>query len=120
MKKRALLLACVLMMISPFVALQSLAQGAPNPLVGTLNIQSQPHFAQGKLEGCTLVYSALYQDWTYRQGALLKVDGSIGVVTSSKKLATILKVVVNEAHFDGMAFKLHRLLHLALIWWGPT
>lgn len=37
-------------------------------MAGTLSIHSQPLLGEGKLVGCSLVFSALQQDWTYRKG----------------------------------------------------
>lgn len=52
--------------------------------------------SDGALVGCTLVFTALTQDWTYRQGAFLRVDGNVGIMTLNQKIGASLKVVVNE------------------------
>ena len=66
------------------------------PMLGTIQVSSQPYMVEGKLSGCQYVYAALIQDWVYRKGQFLKVDGSIGFVDIGGSLGTTLKVVVNE------------------------
>ena len=56
---------------------------------GTLTVSSQPHLTDGKLTGCTLVYDALYQDWTYRGGRFLKVAGNIGFMSANSNMGQI-------------------------------
>ncbi|MGJ7038150.1 hypothetical protein J2Y63_001386 [Shinella sp. BE166] len=50
----------------------------------------------GKLAGCQLIFEALAKDWKYRQGALLKIEGSVAVMLMKSQLGTSLKVVVQE------------------------
>lgn len=63
---------------------------------GTLSVVSQPTLNGGKLTGCTLVYDAIYQDWTYRGGRYLKVAGNVGFAAFDGNVGANLKVVVHE------------------------
>jgi hypothetical protein len=65
-------------------------------MVGTLNVSSQPVMSEGQLTGCTLVFDALYRDFTYRNGGFLRVSGNVGLMTGQNNLGTALKVVVLE------------------------
>jgi hypothetical protein len=97
---KRLIVACSLVVWTPANA-QSPVQDWMTQFVGTLSVKSNPYFTEGTLQGCTLVFTTLYQDWTYRKGALLRVDGNIGIMAfSSGQIATNLKVVVNELRFD--------------------
>ena len=71
---------------------------------GTLTVSSQPHLTDGKLTGCTLVYDALYQDWTYRGGRFLKVCWQHWLHECQQQYRANLKVVVLE--IDGSTPKL--------------
>jgi hypothetical protein len=65
-------------------------------MIGTVKVRATPTFAGGELNGCTLEYAALAQDWAYRQGSYFKVVGSFGVMTGgpSKTMGVVLKVVL--------------------------
>jgi hypothetical protein len=65
-------------------------------MLGTMSVRAEPYMIEGRLSGCQYVFSALTQDWTYRQGQYLKVDGSISIMNTGGKVGTTLKVVVNE------------------------
>jgi hypothetical protein len=67
---------------------QSLGQ-----LVGTMDVQSQPSIAKGKLQGCQLVFDAIIQDYAYHDGAFMKVSGSASIMSSGGKMGTTVKVV---------------------------
>jgi hypothetical protein len=73
----------------------SLAQGLAN-MLGTLNAEAQPVFANGRLDGCTVVYGALAKDFTYKQGGYIAVNGSFGLMSAKGQLAATLKVVVHD------------------------
>lgn len=99
--KRAPSLAAAFMLLTGAAVAESPLEAAMAQFVGTLSINSNPYFADGSLQGCTLVFTALHQDWTYRQGALLRVDGNIGIMAPrSRQIASNLKVVVNELRFN--------------------
>lgn len=51
------------------------AQQVPG-LVGTLEVEHQRQQSKGKLEGCSLVYRAAFQDFAYLQGQLAAVAGN--------------------------------------------
>lgn len=102
--KRLLPLTAALMLCPAMALAESPVEAAMARFVGTLSVTSNPYFADGTLQGCTLVFTALHQDWTYRQGALLRVDGNIGVMAlDSRQVASNLKVVVNELQFKTSA-----------------
>ena len=65
-------------------------------MVGTLDVSAQPVMSEGKLAGCTLVYNALYRDYTYRRGGFLRVTGNVGLMSLQGSLGSTLKVVVHE------------------------
>ena len=61
-----------------------------------MGVTAEPYLAKGKLAGFTLVFSAILQDWRYRQGAYLAVNGNVGIMAGAGTIGTNLKVVVNE------------------------
>ncbi|NEJ27607.1 hypothetical protein GR205_06410 [Rhizobium leguminosarum] len=65
-------------------------------MLGTITVRAEPSMIEGRLSGCQYVFSALTQDWTYRKGQYLKVDGSISIINTGSNVGTTLKVVVNE------------------------
>jgi hypothetical protein len=65
-------------------------------MLGTLSAEAQPVFADGRLEGCTVVYGALAKDFTYKQGGYITVNGSFGLMSVRGELAATLKVVVHD------------------------
>lgn len=67
---------------------------------GTLSVRNQPLMLDGKLAGCSLVFDALAPDWTYHDGAPLKVNGNVAVLVNDKTVASSLKVVVHEVRLD--------------------
>lgn len=71
-------------------------KAALSQLAGTLSVNAQPYFSEGKLVGCTLVFAAIEQDRVYSQGEFLRIDGNVGVMILSGKIGTNLKVVVNK------------------------
>jgi len=75
---------------------QNIQEQALARLAGTVSIQAQPFFSEGRLVGCTLVFNALEQDFVYRRGAFIRIEGNIGIMTANGDIGTNLKVVVNE------------------------
>ena len=69
-------------------------------MLGTIQVQSEPRMVGGKLSGCQYVFTAVTQDWVYRKGQYLKVDGSVGLMLINGTLGSTLKVVVNEISID--------------------
>lgn len=62
-------------------------------------VLAQPHWLrrQGALSGCSIEFRALIQDWAFRQGRPLIVNGSIGIHAHEGAGAVFgLKVVMHE------------------------
>jgi hypothetical protein len=87
---------------------QSLAQDAAivqraerqtlGSMLGTLSVEAQPYFVAGRLNGCTIVFKALAQDWAYKQGGYIAVGGSFGLIGGDEKpLAVLVKVVLHDS-----------------------
>ena len=89
---------CALLCV--WTGVPSLAQPSTEPgldsLLGTIGVTANPAYADGKLTGCHLEFTALVRDWTYRNGAFLRVGGSIGILTTNNKPGVTLKVIVHE------------------------
>ncbi|MBX3543574.1 hypothetical protein [Chelatococcus sp.] len=85
-------------------ALDRVFDGALDKVMGTLSVRFEPVMSQGSLIGCQIVYETTIRDWTYRKGAPLRVDGSVGFMTGERgdvsKLGATVKVVVNEIDND--------------------
>lgn len=67
---------------------------------GTLNVSAEPYRSDGKLTGCSLVYTGLLQDWKYRKGRFLKVFGNIALMVSNGAIVHTLKVGVQVLDTD--------------------
>lgn len=91
--KRTLFAFCGFVLI---FALQAQAQQSENSR--TLSVFTQPIMASGKLAGCSLVFEGLAHDYAYRNGKLIKFDGSVNIMGTGDKTAVTLKIVVNELH----------------------
>lgn len=63
---------------------------------GTQSVAAESTLREGQLIGCDLVFTAIHADVVYRQGAYIKVSGSIGVMTSRGQFGSTLKVTVQE------------------------
>ncbi len=74
---------------------QSVAQGL-SALLGTKSVEAKPFFAGGQLEGCTIEFTALAQDWVYKKGSYIAVAGAFGVMSVKDKLAVTLKVNLHD------------------------
>lgn len=72
---------------------------------GTLSAASVPVMSNGKLIGCQLSFDAIALDHTYRQGALIKVSGSSGMMATSNGMGVTVKVVVSAFDGDGVTLK---------------
>lgn len=58
-----------------------------------MDVQSLPSISNGKLQGCQLVFDAIAQDYTYNDGAFLKISGSASIMSSGGKMGATVKVV---------------------------
>jgi hypothetical protein len=56
----------------------------------------QPLFSAGQLEGCTMIYSAIARDWSYKQGGYIRVDGSFGLLYAKGQIGISLKVGLQD------------------------
>lgn len=65
-------------------------------LDGTYTIEFQPIQSAGKLQGCSLVYSAAALDYTYKQGELLSLKGNISIFGDEKGMLLNFKIGVVE------------------------
>ena len=70
------------------------------PMLGTLSVRFEPYMTEGRLSGCTLVFSALAVDDKYKVGEYLKLIGNIGILNFKGNLGANLKLVVNRIDFD--------------------
>ncbi len=77
-------------------SVESIVENSLSKMTGTISVGFEPVLTNGALSGCTLVYNALIRDNIYRNGAYLKVFGSIGIAFAKRSMAGLLKVVVNE------------------------
>jgi hypothetical protein len=55
-------------------------------MLGTLSVEVTPNFAGGRLEGCSISFKTLTQDWIYKQGAYAAVSGGFGVTNIKRDL----------------------------------
>jgi hypothetical protein len=88
--RTALLVTTLLVLTGP-----TLAQGLER-MLGTLHAEAQPIFADGRLDGCTVVYDALAKDFAYKQGGYITVHGSFGLMSAKGNVAITLKVIVHD------------------------
>lgn len=73
---------------------------------GTVTVHAEPYLSNGKLTGCTLVFQAFVPDYAYSQGRFIVIDGNVGLMRAKGKLASILKVAVQEMVGSGENVKL--------------
>lgn len=73
-------------------------------LQGTIEVDMAPYFAGGRLEGCSVGFRTLTQDWIYKQGAFITVSGSFGVMNIKGTYVGYLKVTVNDVDPRTMQF----------------
>ena len=64
--------------------------------LGTQSVESKSLFRDGNLSGCSLEYNTLIQDYIYKQGGIVNVSGSIGVMKINDGLGVTLKVIVKD------------------------
>jgi hypothetical protein len=65
-------------------------------LVGTMEVMAEPYLQRGKVMGCFYRFNSLIVDEKYVLGSLLKVDGSVGILSSENNPGGVLKIVVNR------------------------
>ena len=70
------------------------ARRSLSAMVGTMSVGAGTEMSSGGLTGCHFVFTAVAQDWTYRQGAYIGVSGNVGVRTANNNFGIDLKVVV--------------------------
>ncbi len=55
------------------------------PLVGTTEVQFHPVQSGGLVEGCTLIYHVIGQDYVYQEGNLIGLVGTIAYYTNNDR-----------------------------------
>lgn len=66
-------------------------------MLGTISVEAQPNFAGGQLDGCSIGFNVLAQDWAYKQGAYIKVSGAFGLMSARQGgVAVVLEVIVHD------------------------
>jgi hypothetical protein len=73
--------------------------------VGTVSVEFRSMQAQGILEGCTLVYNVVEQDFAYRQGRLVSVVGNIAYFTNRERNNIALSLKIGTKETFGKASK---------------
>jgi hypothetical protein len=70
------------------------------PMLGTISVRFEPYMTEGRLEGCTLVFSVLALDNKYGMGDYLNLSGNIGILNFNGYPGANLKLVVNRMDFE--------------------
>jgi hypothetical protein len=73
-------------------------------MLGTIEVVVTPNFSGGRLEGCSIGFRTLTQDWIYKQGAFITVSGGFGVMNIKGTYAGYLKVTVHDVDPRTMQF----------------
>lgn len=88
----------------PVSAYSNELQAAIDALVGTQFVLSEPIMENGARTGCALEYNVFLRDHLYGSGDLLKVAGSVGVLSipthDARKFAGLLKVSPSKLDWD--------------------
>ena len=72
-------------------------------MLGTISVEAQPNFAGGRLDGCSIRFNVLAQDWAYKQGAYIKVSGSFGLMSARQGgVVVVLEVIVHDIEASTM------------------
>ena len=67
------------------------------PQLGTLWVRSDRVVTEGNLRNCQMSYSVLAQDFEYKEGAFISLEGSFGFSNSSDgKMVLVLKLVLED------------------------
>lgn len=101
---KSLLIASALLLIPSFAQAQS---GADRTNM-TLSTSASPLTAGGRMFGCTLVFTVVAQDFAYRDGGLVSIDGSMSASLTKlpngmPSLRTSLKMLPSDAVDDNGA-----------------
>lgn len=89
-------IATIAAVFLPISALAQQQNAGMSAMLGTLSVRAEPMLQSGKLQGCSLVFNALTQDWKYRGGAFLKIEGPVLLSITENGAGAMLKVVANE------------------------
>jgi hypothetical protein len=73
-------------------------------LLGTIEVRVTPNFAGGRLDGCSIGFRTLTQDWIYKQGAFVTVSGGFGVMNIKGTYMSYLKVTVHDVDTSTMKY----------------
>jgi hypothetical protein len=82
--------------LSAIVGEGAAQDGSLNQMLGTISVEAKPSFAGGQLNGCTVEFGVLARDWTYKQGAYIRVGGSFGLVSAKGIVSAMLKVILHD------------------------
>ncbi|MEE8439138.1 MAG: hypothetical protein V3S07_06085 [Micropepsaceae bacterium] len=67
------------------------------PQLGTLWVRSGQAVTEGNLRSCQISYSALAQDFEYKEGAFISLEGSFGFFNSSDgEMVLALKLILED------------------------
>ena len=74
------------------------------PMLGTISVEVTPNFTDSRVDGCSIGFRTLAQDWIYKQGAFIAVNSGFGVMTIKGTYAAYLKVTVHDVDPRTMQF----------------
>jgi hypothetical protein len=84
-------------------------------MLGTISVEAQPNFVGGQLDGCSIGFNVLAQDWAYKQGAYIKVSGTFGLMSARQGgVVVVLEVIVHDIDArTGMPRQVHQPAHIS-------
>ena len=82
--KRLFFIAVLVLSSGPAYAQRATALDM-SKFAGTVSVEFRPMQAAGVLEGCTLVYTVVEQDFVYRNGTLISIVGNIAYFTNKNQ-----------------------------------
>ncbi|HZM24190.1 MAG TPA: hypothetical protein VFC02_20760 [Anaerolineales bacterium] len=47
------------------------------PMLGTISVEVTPNFTDSRVDGCSIGFRTLAQDWIYKQGAFIAVNAAL-------------------------------------------
>jgi hypothetical protein len=66
-------------------------------MLGTTSVEAKSNFVGSQLDGCSVEFNVLAQDWTYKQGAYIKVSGAFGLMSARQGgVVVVLEVIVHD------------------------
>lgn len=79
-------------------ATTAFAAGDTDKMLGTLSVKATPVFAEGKLNACSIEYTAFIRDYKYKQGEVVHMSGSLGFQAdgNARTFTSYLKIVLND------------------------